>query len=66
MKEIWPDAVQGENYKLPLEHEYSQISQLAHNIGEYLTVSGIGEIIENKELNEDDLVDTIHQTNTHN
>lgn len=66
-KAIWPDAVEGENYRLPLEHEYSQITELAHTIGgegfEDLAEADIEEIMADEELDEDDLVNMIHETN---
>ncbi|XP_066251421.1 tigger transposable element-derived protein 1-like [Euwallacea similis] len=68
-KAIWPDAVESENDKSPLEHECSQIIQLAHTIGgegfENLAEADIEEIMADEELNEDELVNMIHETNKH-
>nr|XP_012151876.1 PREDICTED: tigger transposable element-derived protein 1-like [Megachile rotundata] len=66
-KKLWPDVVEGENSRLPLEHEYSQIMEMAHTIGgegfEDFAEADIVELMEDKELDEDDLVDMVNETN---
>lgn len=68
-KAVWPDVVESENDKSPIEQEYSQITALAYAIGgegfEDLSEADIEEIIADEELNEDDLINMIHETNKH-
>ncbi|XP_017797049.1 PREDICTED: tigger transposable element-derived protein 1-like, partial [Habropoda laboriosa] len=66
-KKLWPDVVEGENSRLPLEHEYSQITEMAHTTGgegfEDFAEADIVELMAGKELDEDDLVDMVNETN---
>ncbi|XP_017789938.1 PREDICTED: tigger transposable element-derived protein 1-like [Habropoda laboriosa] len=66
-KKLWPDVVEGENSRLPLEHEYSQITEMAHTMGgkgfEDFAEADIVELMADKELDEDDLVDMVNETN---
>lgn len=60
---MFPNAVEGQNYMLPLKHEYCQITELVHTIGEEgfedLAGADIEEMVD-EELGADDLVNMIH------
>lgn len=67
-KNVWPHLVQSEISTLPLEHEYSQITELAHALGgegfEDIAEADIKELMADEELNEDDLLNMVDETNT--
>lgn len=67
-KKLWPEVVKGGNSVLPLEHEYSQITEIAHTIGgegfEDFVEADVVELMADKELDENDLVDMVNGTNT--
>ncbi|MDI4567790.1 MAG: hypothetical protein E7Y34_01775 [Mycoplasma sp.] len=63
------DVAKDENDRLPLECEYSQITKLAQTVVgegfEDLAQAYIKGIMVDEELNEDELVNMIHETNKH-
>ncbi|GFU01250.1 tigger transposable element-derived protein 1 [Nephila pilipes] len=65
-KAVWPDVAERENPAILLEQEYSQIIELAHSLGgegfEDLSESDIIEIMADKEICEDDLIDMVNIT----
>ncbi|GFQ65224.1 tigger transposable element-derived protein 1 [Trichonephila clavata] len=65
-KAVWPDVVESANPRIPLEQEYSQIIELAHSLGgegfEDLSEADIIEIMADKEICEDELIDMVNIT----
>lgn len=64
-KAVWPNIVEGENHRMSLEQEYSQIIELGHTLGgegfEDITEVDIAEIMEDQELHEDDLIEMVQK-----
>ncbi|GFT13151.1 tigger transposable element-derived protein 1 [Nephila pilipes] len=65
-KAVWPDVAERANPPILLEQEYSQIIELAHSLGgegfEDLSEADIIEIMADKEICEDDLIDMVNIT----
>ncbi|XP_067133889.1 tigger transposable element-derived protein 1-like [Centruroides vittatus] len=65
-KKLWPDVVKGKASISPLKGEYSQIVQLADSLnGESLddfTEEDIAELVADKELSKDDLINMVDET----
>ncbi|GFS40245.1 tigger transposable element-derived protein 1 [Nephila pilipes] len=65
-KAVWPDVTERANPPILLEQEYSQIIELAHSLGgegfEDLSEADIIEIMKDKEICENDLIDMVNIT----
>ncbi|GFS38285.1 tigger transposable element-derived protein 1 [Nephila pilipes] len=65
-KAVWPDVAERANPPILLEQEYSQIIELAHSLGgegfEDLSEADMIEIMADKEICEDDLIDMVNIT----
>ena len=62
-KKLWPNVVKNEHSISTLNDEYSQIVQMAHSLGgegfDDFTDDDIAELMADKELSEDDLVNLV-------
>ncbi|XP_067135124.1 tigger transposable element-derived protein 1-like [Centruroides vittatus] len=65
-KKLWPNIVKDETSISPLKGEYSQIVQLVHSLGgegfDDFTEGDIAELVADKELSEDDLINMVDES----
>ena len=67
---MWPNVVKNEHSISTLNDEYSQIVQMAHSLGgegfDDFTDDDIAELMADKELSEDDLVNLVCESESSN